>query len=630
MPAKPCEISVQPHGITLQATRGSRLVDVLTAAGIVLDLPCGGEGVCGKCRVILTDGAPPLSSTEEAVLDAEAKARGERLACQIVVDRSLTIEIPAGSLQTVSHQILTSCSLGQGEVDLSDRPIAPRLVEIGSPDRSEALADLKRLEDVLGPVEPEVGALRALPEAVRAADGRVTAVLSGKRLLDIRAGHTNAGCFALAVDLGTTTLVVSLLDTCSRAKPLVSARLNPQTQFGDDVISRIQYARENADGVARLHGKLVAAINESIETLCHEAGIAPEQIYHACFAGNTTMQHLLCGLNPRYLGESPFTPAVSRGLTLPASDIGIRIHPHAQAYVFPCMGGFVGGDIVAGVLATDMLDEPGVSVLADIGTNGEIVLHTGDRLVTAATAAGPAFEGARIRFGMRAADGAVERFWTEDGRWHYQVIGGQKPRGICGSALIDAAAELLELGVLHPDGRMCGPDEVSKDWPSDIRNRVTQLENQRAFVLVPAAETADGRDIVLTQRDVRQLQLASGAIRAGIVTLLEYAGIRPEQLCSVYLAGGFGNYIRRRNAQRIGLLPSNVPRDRIRYCGNTSLAGAMLAAFSLQVRKRAEEIARQAMHVDLSTIADFRWAFAEAMIFPEPSAETPDSADVGD
>ncbi len=630
MPAKSCEITVRPHGITLQAAQGSRLVDVLTSAGIVLDLPCGGEGVCGKCRVILTDEAPPLSATEDAVLDAQAKARGERLACQIVVDRPMTVEIPPGSLQLVSHQILTSCSIEQEDHDLADRPIVPRLVELGSPERSEALADLARLEDVLGPVEAEVGALRALPEAVRKADGRVTAVLSEKRLLDVRPGHTNAGCFALAVDLGTTTLVVSLLDTCSRTKPLVSACLNPQTQFGDDVVTRIQYVREHADGLARLHGKLAAAINESIESLCDQAGIAPEQIYLACFAGNTTMQHLLCGMSPRYLGESPFTPAATRGLTLPARDIGIRIHPHAQAYVFPCMGGFVGGDIVAGVLAADMLDEPGVSVLADIGTNGEIVLHTGDRLVTAATAAGPAFEGARIRCGMRAADGAVERFWLEDGRWCYQVIGGRKPRGICGSALIDAVAELLELGIIHPDGRMVDADEVPEDADPDIRRRVTQIENQRAFVLVPAAETADGRDIVLTQRDVRQLQLASGAIRAGIVTLLEYAGIRPEQLRSVYLAGGFGNYIRRRNAQRIGLLPGNVPRDRIRYCGNTSLAGAMLAVFSLKARERAEEIARQALHVDLSTIADFRWAFAEAMIFPGGPSDETDSGEKAD
>lgn len=619
MPNVQFTVTIQPHGLAVQAAPGSRLIDLLAQHSILLDLPCGGEGVCGKCRVVVTEGNGPLTATEEKALDQQQREAGERLACQVTIDGPMAIDIPETSLITGGHQILTACETAAAA--LEERPIRRHFLEIAPPSRSEAVADLARIEDPLGPVQCAIDTLRGLPQALRQADGRVTALTAGDRLIDVQPGHSDRGCYAVAVDLGTTTLVVSLIDTCGGGPPEVTARLNPQTAFGDDVVTRIQYARDHSDGLERLHSKLHVAVNGAIVELCGRAGINPRDVYLATFTGNTTMQHLFCKLDPRYLGESPFTPVAHRGITCLAEELGVQVHPKAEVYVMPCIGGFVGGDTVAGILATGMLQEEGVSILADIGTNGEIVLVAGDRLLAAATAAGPAFEGARIRHGMRGTTEAIERVWVEEGHLRYQVIGGRRPRGLCGSALIDVAAELLRYGILVPEGRLLKPAELPAGTSGDLRERLRTVDGEPAFLLAAAAETSHGRAIVLTQRDIRQLQLASGAIRAGIVTLLHHAGIEPHQLKSIFLAGGFGNYIRRRNAQRIGLLPHSLPRERILYRGNTSLMGAELVALSRSAREQAEAIARRAVHIDLSTIADFRWAFAESMIFPGPEVD---------
>jgi uncharacterized 2Fe-2S/4Fe-4S cluster protein (DUF4445 family) len=352
-----------------------------------------------------------------------------------------------------------------------------------------------------------------------------------------------------------------------------------------------------------------------IGELTAQAGIAREQIYALTFAGNTTMQQLFLGIDPRFLGEVPFVPATADRVLVPTAQLGLHIHPRALAYVLPVIGGFVGGDTVAGILASGLVDYPGPTLLVDIGTNGEIVLWANGKLAAASTAAGPAFEGARISQGMRAASGAIEKV-VVDGRLRLNVIGDVAPVGLCGSALIDLAAELLRHGVLAPEGRLRPPDQLPAGLLPDLRSRVSAVDGKTAFTLVPGGESAAGRPIVVTQRDFRELQLATGAIRAGILVLVKRAGLQPGDLEAVLVAGGFGNFIRRRNAQRIGLLPQAIDRHRIRYQGNTSLAGARLTALSRTARGRAEGLARQTEHVDLSIDPDFHRLFAEAMIFP--------------
>jgi uncharacterized 2Fe-2S/4Fe-4S cluster protein (DUF4445 family) len=382
------------------------------------------------------------------------------------------------------------------------------------------------------------------------------------------------------------------------------------------VLSRIVHAAETPEGLAGLQTAVIAAVNDMLAELCGQAGIERQHVYEVVLAGNTTMQQLFCGLDPQWLGVSPFVPTAGRGMAVAAAELGLEIHPRGRAHLMPVIGSFVGGDTTAGILATGLCDTPGPTLLVDIGTNGEIVLWSGGELQAASTAAGPAFEGARIAQGMRGSSGAIEKV-VVDGHLRINVIGNVAPLGICGSGLIDAAAELLRQGLLTPQGRLLRPDQLPAATLPDLAARVTVENGQAAFVLATADESGCGRPIALTQRDFRELQLASGAIRAGIGIVLRQAGLRPEDLDAVLLAGGFGSFIRRKNAQRIGLLPQTIERRRIRFQGNTSLAGARLAALSVSARRHADEIARRTRHVDLSSDPEFRAAFADAMIFPD-------------
>jgi uncharacterized 2Fe-2S/4Fe-4S cluster protein (DUF4445 family) len=609
-------VKVFPPGKTVYVLPGTRLVEAVVAAGPALDLPCGGEGTCGKCRVRVTQGAGEPGPAERRAFTAEELDQGFRLACQVLVNGPLAVEIPPTSLLSSSHKILART---EGAVTVAADPaVYKRYVELPPPERGSDEADLGRLQRAIGPVEPDLEFLRELPARLRENEFRGTAVVAGDRLIDFEQGNTEQAAYAVAVDVGTTTLVAMLLDLRAGEELAVAARLNPQTRFGDDVLSRILYAQETPAGLAELQGAVAGAVNEMVGELVDQARIDRRRIYEITFSGNTTMQELLCGIDPRWLGEVPFVPATSGRILVAAASLGIEIHPRGRAYVMPVIGGFVGGDTVSGILATTLTELPGPCLLVDIGTNGEIVLWAHGKLAAASTAAGPAFEGARITHGMRASAGAIEKVLI-DGHLRVNVIGGVRPVGLCGSALIDAAAELLRHGILASDGRLASPGRLPENVLPDLRRRLVTDNGKSVFVLVSAEESGTGKPVLLTQRDFRELQLASGAIRAGIGTLLRREGLEPADLETVLVAGGFGNFIRRKNAQRIGLLPHQIPRQRIRYQGNTSLAGARLAAVSQKARQAAEQLARQTEHVDLSSDPHFSWAFAESMIFPDES-----------
>jgi uncharacterized 2Fe-2S/4Fe-4S cluster protein (DUF4445 family) len=595
---------------------GTRLVEAAAEAGIVLDVPCGGEGLCGNCRVLVAAGAGDPTPVERDWLSADELRAGWRLACQCEVRGPMEVVVPSA---LVTPQIEKGSGLFSSSTPSSDPPVRKKYVELPAPARGDDLPDGLRLERAIGgeSLKIDLPLLRQIPGRLREADFRGTAVLTDGHLLDFEPGNTETDAFAVALDLGTTTLVAELLDLGTGARWAVDARLNPQIRFGDDVLSRILYARQTPDGLRQLHETVASAIDEMIGELCRQAGIARDRIYELTVSGNTTMQQLLCEVDTSSLGEVPFVPAGGRGLPCLARELDVNIHPRGAAYVMPVIGGFVGGDTVAGILATALADAQAPTLLVDIGTNGEIVLLADGRLSAASTAAGPAFEGARISCGMRGCTGAIEKVIVDDGRLRTNVIGAVPPTGLCGSGLIDVAAELLRHGIVTPQGRLLTPDQLPADVPSDLADRVILHDGQRSFLLAAKAETADGRPIALTQRDIRELQLATGAIRAGIVILLRRVGLEPSGLNRVLIGGGFGNFIRRSNAQRIGLLPCQIEHHRIRYMGNTSLAGARLAALSRRARQTAEQLARRTEHVDLSCDAAFHREFAEAMIFPE-------------
>lgn len=614
-PHERIEVVFQPAGQTAFVLPGTLLTEAAATAGLAINYPCGGRGTCGKCRVRIVEGNAPPGERSVHSLSRDEIAHGWRLACQTQVFSRIVVQWSSAAASAA--QILTQ-TVARRDGTAERQPIIElRPVELSPPKRGDDQPDAIRLEAALGV------SLRAGPPVLRVLGRQLTdwgyrgaALLRGDELIDFLPDAT-PGALVAAVDLGTTTLAAALIDAASEQDLAVTARLNPQRRFGDDVLSRIQACSERPESLGEMSAAVVEAINEMVIELCRKAGTKSDAICELTIAGNTTMQQVALGITPAGLGRVPFAPVMARGVETDGAELGISIHPRGRVYVFPVIGGFVGGDTVAGLLASDLRGDPGPSLLVDIGTNGEIVVWDGRRLTAASTAAGPAFEGARIMHGMHGADGAIEKVVVCDGALQCNTIGSVAPRGICGSGLIDLAAELLRCGLLTPQGRLINADQTPPTTPPDLRRRLIEYEGKNAFLLVEDDQSQHGRPIVVTQRDFRELQLATGAIRAGISILLSQAGLKAEQLQRVVVAGGFGNYIRRPNAQRIGLLPAELAAEQIRYEGNTSLAGARMAALCRAARQSAEDLARQTGHVDLSTSPQFASVFAESMLFPD-------------
>jgi uncharacterized 2Fe-2S/4Fe-4S cluster protein (DUF4445 family) len=609
------KVTFEPSGRGVFVLPGTILLEAAARVGFIIETPCGGAGQCGKCVVRVTSGAClPCEACYHTLSDDDV-ARGYRLACQCRVDGALVVEIPETSLFQTAQKILSRDS---GEPTTVEPTIVKRFLELSPPDRDDGRSDVSRVRDALGNVEIDPAAMPAMPDALRAGGFRVTATLSGNRLIRLDPGDTRAVCFGVAFDIGTTTLVGTLVDLNTGADRAVSSRVNPQTSFGDDVISRIKRCRDDAHGLAALHDAVLKATNAIVDDLAKQASIAPDAIVEAVISGNTTMQQIFCRISPVALGEIPFVPAFEDALTVRAADVGLKIYPYADVQVFPQIGGFVGGDTVAGILATRLQQSEAPALLVDVGTNGEIVLANRGALTATSVAAGPAFEGARIVNGMRAARGAIEKVVFNDDV-EINVIGNAKPTGLCGTGLIDAAAGLLDAGILDITGRILGPDEMPATVSRALRRRAIEENGQCRFVLVDATESGTSEALCLYQRDIRELQLATGAIRAGIAVLLKEAGLRPEDLGAVLLAGAFGNFIRRNHARRIGMLPP-IPTERIRFVGNTASSGAKRMLLSRTERAEAERLCRATRHVDLSLNPDFQMEFSQAMLFPEADA----------
>ena len=608
-----CRVTFEPLGRTVYVLPGTTIVEAAGRAGLAIQAPCGGKGVCGKCRVQMTRGACEAEEACRALFSEDELAEGWRLACQGRLCADAVIHVPQSSRVGDVHKILAEAQDGAiQDVQPSVRKI---YVELAEPTLTDHRSDLMRLEEVTGPVRANLKVLNKLGAVLRMGGFKGTAVVADHHLVDFEPGDTRDHCFGVAFDIGTTTVVGSLLDLTTGEERAIASDINPQVSYGDDVLSRIARGGQSQKALEEIRSIIIDEVNVLIAKLCADAGISRQHVYEVTFAGNTTMEHLLCGIDPSPLGAVPFVPVHERGLTLGASSLGLNVHPNAAAYVFPIIGGFVGGDTVAGLVATELMDREGAVMMVDIGTNGEIVLAKDGQLWAASTAAGPAFEGARISCGMRAAGGAIEKV-VFDGDVRFSVIGDVEPIGMCGSALVDLAAELLRIGVVTPEGRLLTGDELPETVPDLIRERaVAGADGQPHFVL--AGRLGSDGAVSINQRDIRELQLATGAIRAGVTILMAQAGVAPGELKNVFIAGGFGSFIRRSNAQRIGLLPVDIERQCINYVGNASLNGAKWALVSTKARRRAEELAREAHHVQLSEDPNFQMLFAECMIFPK-------------
>ncbi|MDD5483266.1 MAG: ASKHA domain-containing protein [Kiritimatiellae bacterium] len=606
-------LTIQPQGQSLFVLPETKVIEAVAGIGVTIDTPCGGAGTCGKCRIQVAEGVAPPSDADKKVFSADEIQNGWRLACQTSVRGDMTIHVPSSSLFADQHQILET-SAGE-KIDIAPA-IRKVFVEMPLPSLDDETPDLLRLERTLGQFKCDVELLRKLPALLRECGFKGTAVLSDRWLIDFEADDTTSRSYGVAFDVGTTTLVGDLIDLRTGEEKALTSRMNPQIRFGDDVLSRIRHSASCPDCLEDIRGVLTHEMAAMIDALCREAAVERRQIYEVTIAGNTVMQQILCGVNSRFLGEVPFVPAHARGLLLAARRLGIPIAHCGMAYVFPIVGGFVGGDTAAGMLSAKIMERDSPVLFVDIGTNGEIVLVHDGRIWAASTAAGPAFEGARITCGMRAARGAVEKI-VLNGDVHLGTIGNTPPSGICGSGLIDLLAELLNHGIVNSEGQLLPPDELPAGLSRALAKRVrVTAEGAVEFLVASRSRGQAEEPIVLTQRDVREVQLGAGAIRAGTSILLKKAGLRPGDIRSVLLAGGFGNFIRRNHAQRIGLLPGGIDHEKIVYIGNASLSGAKWALLSVEARKRVETLARQTEHIDLSRDPDFQSEFAEAMIFP--------------
>jgi len=612
MITKEVKVIFEPSGRTVHALPGTILLEVAARAGFIIQTPCGGAGKCGKCIVRICHGKCPPLPEETATLGKIRVNEGFRLACLAQVTGPLTIEIPPTSLFQSQQQILIADA--GGHLDIIPRVIKTH-TQLQPPGPHDSGSDLERLRKVIGTCPVSLYALQTLPDALRSSNFKVTTVQVDDALIAIEPGNTTEACYGLAFDIGSTTLVGTLVNLATGEDMAVEARVNPQTSFGDDVVSRIQKCRTDASGLSQLHAAVIEGVNKIIDDLMHRTHILPNNIYEIVFAGNTTMQEILCGINPSALGEIPFMPAFREALEGEAAHLRLHIHPRAKFYVFPQIGGFVGGDTTAGILATRLDQTTAPTLLVDIGTNGEIVLAHNGQLLATSVAAGPAFEGARIANGMRATSGAIEKIII-DGDVRLNVIGNAKPSGICGSGLIDVAAEMLRVGVLDFTGRILPPSEAPTTLPALLRARLIEDNGETHFLLASADDSATGKPLLLYQRDIRELQLANAAIRAGINILLKNAGLQPEQLEAILLAGGFGNFIRRNHARRIGMLPP-IPCSKIRFVGNTASFGAKRALLSTDEKRNAATLIDKVRHVDLSLDPDFQSEFSNAMLMPE-------------
>jgi uncharacterized 2Fe-2S/4Fe-4S cluster protein (DUF4445 family) len=431
-------------------------------------------------------------------------------------------------------------------------------------------------------------------------------------VIAVERGDTTAMRFGLAIDVGTTSVVTTLIELESGEQLASVSSLNPQAVFGGDLMSRIAFAQFNPGNLRKLHTRIVGLLNQHVAEVCRESGVLPKWIYKAVVVGNTCMHHLLLGIDPSHVGLAPYAPVMRHAAVLPARDVPLKIAPEARVCLLPLVAGFVGADAVAVTLATRLGEGDALRIAVDIGTNGEVILGSRARLMACSAPAGPALEGAQIRHGMRGALGAIDRVTVNDDIGVH-TIGETPPLGICGSGLIDLLAGLLAAGAVDWTGLIAV--ERRDALPPRLAERLVMRGEERQIVVVRAGEAGAGRDIVLTQEDVRQVQLAKGAIASGIALLQHVAGVPDERVDELLLAGGFGNYVSIASAVRIGLIPG-LPASRIRYVGNAASLGAQLCLLSEAERARATELAGRIEHVSLAAHPDFEEIFVNAMNFP--------------
>ncbi len=600
-----------PNEKRVRVPPGVTLFDAASWNGIAIDSTCGGHGTCKKCKIRVIDGAVPVTPLDIRAFTPEELRGGWRLACRVLAETDTRVEVPP--LVTRPK----AATVGVGRQVILRPAVQKRYLELGEPSLNDQMTDMERVLARIDDLELRVDlhALRSVGRVLRAADYKVTAVIVDEVLIDIEPGDTSGRLFGIAFDLGTTTVVATLLDLSTGTPVAVDSMLNRQQPFGADVITRISAVMMDPAALGRLSGLAHETLAELARSVCEQGEVEPSEVYEVAVAGNATMTHIALGIDPEPLGVAPFIMSTRLYPEILAADLGVGAHPRARAVIFPAFGAYVGGDITAGLLASGMDRDARTRLFIDIGTNCEIVLGNREWLLATAAPAGPAFEGAAIRCGMRAADGAIEVVSMTRDAVELTVIGDAEPAGLCGSGLVDAVTSLVRLGLLDGSGRLV-PEEQAAALAPGLVSRLTMLGQERVFVLHWLGDPGDvSRSIYLSQRDVRELQFAKAAIATGWQILLEESGLAPGDIQQVLLAGSFGSYLSPANAIRIGLVPK-LPVLRVVSAGNVAGEGAKMALLSVRERAGGLALLEEVRYVELSDRADFNDRFVDQLAFP--------------
>lgn len=609
---KICSVRLVPDGKRIEVNEGSTVLDAAYRAKVDISSLCGGRGYCGKCQVIVTENTQnisPMTPDEYKQLTTEKIGAGYRIACRAKLNGNVTIKIPDESRTGKQKLVVMGV---EPEIEL-EPPIIKVYLELLMPTMHDRVADDIRLINGLRSKGVEVKRIDyavalKLPDLARKADWKLTATIRyDGEIIDLEQGNTVAEKYGFAVDIGTTKVAGFLVDLNNGALLRAEGIMNPQIPFGEDLMTRIAQITRKPENTKKLQGVTIEGINSLINQICNTVNVDTNKINELVIVGNTAMHHFFLGLNLAYVGMAPYPPVVAKSTNIKADKLGIAMKPTGYVHLLPNVAGFVGADAVADVLATEIYNGKDMTLLIDVGTNTEVMLGNSEKILSCSTASGPAFEGAQIKFGMRASTGAIERVRIDPEILNpiYSTIESAKPRGICGSGIIDAIAEMLKVGVIDTTGRICA-----------VHERIRTGDRGPEYILVKKEETQNEQDdIVITQQDIREVQKAKAAIHTGCSILMAKLGIKGEELRSLIVAGAFGMYIDPVNAITLGMLPE-VPLGRIKFVGNTAGSGARMALKSIAMRKVAEELALKMGYVELAAEAVFQEEYLNSMNLP--------------
>ena len=627
-------VDIEPISRRLFYTENETFYELLINSGIRVQSICGGNGTCGKCKIVVQEGKnflnPPTNSEMKYFTQSEIRENW-RLACQCRVKKTqiqsvethqppqFRIFLPK-DLLVEDFKILTS---GKSKKINLNPNVKKIFVEINKPNLKNPVPDIERILSSLSSIKDnkgmhsdvsfEIDTIRKIPLVLREDQHRISLTLyNNKKFIDCEAGNKTEDCFGIAFDIGTTTLVGYLINLLNGKVYSIASALNPQTAYGEDVVSRITYTKDNPAGLVKLNSVLIESLNSIIEETCTNANVSASQIYEATIVGNSVMHHLFLNINPTYIGLSPYVPALKSDLNIKAKDVNLEISRSGYVYLLPLIAGFVGADTMGVIISSEIDEEPELTLAIDVGTNGELVIGNKDVLFTGSCAAGSALEGAHINHGMRAAAGAIDTLKIDpiDFGVEYTTINNRKPIGICGSGIIDAVAEMLRAKLLTKSGNF------NKEFID--HERIVKEEKNFKFILVNKDDTPIKRHITISQSDVREVQMAKGAFFSGarlILNHLNRVNNSELEIKQILLAGAFGNYINKSNAKFIGMIP-DIPDDQVFQIGNAAGIGAQNCLLNVDLRKKARKLQEKIKYVEIAIEKDFQKEYASAMYFP--------------